>query len=329
MVADARLAPRHVFLFSSQGGQWPGMGLELFQDEPCFRQTLTECDQIVQRSLGWSPVKMLIDGEESVAEVGFVQPLVTSIQIALAWLLKSRGIAPAAVVGLSMGEAAAAYSAGALDLETAMRIVCSQARLTQRHTQPGKMILVPLGRGDVAELLSHHVEGVELACELSPTLTVLSGEAVAVSRAALDLRTRNVPVRDLSMGRFAYHSSGMAPLQGEFCADLGDVAPRPGDVRLYSSVTGTAVPNTVLTADYWWRIMSRPAYFVTPVRRLLDDGYRSFVEVGPHPTLSRFVEEIARVAGHHASVVATLRRGRGNLPDLSDWPLEVSPSRGC
>lgn len=306
---------RHVFVFPSQGGQWPGMGRALLRAETCFRDALTECDQIVRRTLGWSPLQILIDGDESVAKARYVQPLVTSIQIALGRLLESRGIVPAAVLGLSMGEAAAACSAGAVDVETAMRIVCSQARLTRRRAEPGKMILVHLGHPGLRQLLSGHRGNVDMACQLSPTITVLSGEETAVSRAALELRARDVPVRDLNLGRFAYHTSRMAPLRDGFCADVGQVAPRLGAVRLYSSVTGTAVPTTALTTDYWWRIVSRPAYFVTPVQQLLEDGYSSFVEVGPHPTLSRFVNEIAADAGHDISVVATLRRGADDLPD--------------
>ena len=121
--------PVVAFIFSGQGPQRPGMGLALFASEPVFRDTLERLEALIRVETGWSLLGELeaVHPSGRLAQTEVAQPAIFAIQVALAALLQSWGVTPAAVVGHSVGKAAAAYVAGALTLEDAVRTICRRA----------------------------------------------------------------------------------------------------------------------------------------------------------------------------------------------------------
>ncbi|HEY7516096.1 MAG TPA: acyltransferase domain-containing protein, partial [Vicinamibacteria bacterium] len=128
--AELGRGPKVVFVFSGQGSQWLGMGRELQQREPVFRDSLERCDAALRDEADWSLIDELAAEREAsrLDEIDVIQPTLFAIQVALASLWRSWGVVPAAVVGHGMGEAAAAHEAGVLGLEDALRVVCRRSR---------------------------------------------------------------------------------------------------------------------------------------------------------------------------------------------------------
>src|SRR5262249_42234447 len=120
-----------VFVCPGQGCQWHGMARALLQGEPVFRAILCECDAHVRQLLGWSLIDELTcdQAESRFDDIEVTLPAIISIDIAIAAWWRSLGIQPAAVIGQSTGEIAAAYIAGALDLEDTMRVICAYGRI--------------------------------------------------------------------------------------------------------------------------------------------------------------------------------------------------------
>ncbi|HXW80531.1 MAG TPA: beta-ketoacyl synthase N-terminal-like domain-containing protein, partial [Acidimicrobiales bacterium] len=148
-------APRLLFVFSGQGAQWPKMGVDLL-DEPAFRSTFMACDEIVREHAGWSPLEELLadEGRSRLEDTEIAQPVVFSVQAGLVELWKSWSVRPDAVTGHSVGEIGAAFTAGALSLDDAVRIVVERGRLMQPAKGRGRMAVLGLPAPDVEKLLA-------------------------------------------------------------------------------------------------------------------------------------------------------------------------------
>ena len=300
-----------VFVFSSQGGQWPGMGRRFFREKAIFRE-LIKTDQQVQRCLGWS---LLPDfSAESInprvyADEERIQPAVTAIQIALSALLRSQGIQPLAVAGLSMGELAAAYTAEVFDLEEAMRIACCEARLTRQKLPPGCMAYVDLTADSTNRVLREFGSRAYVAVELSPRLNVISGPESVIREILPVLKSRQVHCGLLRIN-FAFHSPEVMSLQEPFLSSLKRVRTANLErVPIYSSVTGHRQAGTEFDHQYWWQIVHQPARFHSLTNALLEDGYGVFVEIGPHPTLLQAIDDTACSTGRQPLTICGMKRG--------------------
>jgi acyl transferase domain-containing protein len=137
-------AAKIAFVFSGQGPQWWAMGRELLETEPVFREVIERCDSLLRPYAGWSLLDELMADEahSRLDQTEVAQPAIFALQAALTALWRSWGIAPDAVVGHSIGEVTAAYAAGVLSLEDAIRVVYHRARLMQADTGNGKMASV-------------------------------------------------------------------------------------------------------------------------------------------------------------------------------------------
>ncbi|MDA4117338.1 MAG: acyltransferase domain-containing protein [Thaumarchaeota archaeon] len=301
-----------VFVYSSQGGQWRCMGQTLYAEESVFRDAIHQADSEIQRNLGWSLTdEFLTDqGGYKLHDRGpYIQPAVTAVQMALAAVLDDRGIEPSAVTGLSMGEVAATFRAGVLGLSDSFRIVSCQSRTTQGKLKPGKMAFVRAAPLDVEEFVHHYGDAVAIAAELSPALTVVAGEEGALEGFRELLRGKGVPCGLVNVG-FAFHTPEIRGLEDDIVASLKGLSPRTETVPVYSSVTGKQRKGGDFDAAYWWRIMSERARFLTTVGSLLEDGYQTFLEIGPHPTLSDSISESARGLGKEVVTLATMKRNQ-------------------
>ena len=297
-----------VFVFSTQGAQWPGMGRRLYANDRVFRHSLDACEDEIEKQQAWSLSDELVKDDAAYRlhdDPMYILPALTAIQIGLCAYLAASRLQPVAVIGLSMGEVAAAHVAGVLSLPDALRIVCCQARLTAQPLRPGRMVVVRLPAAD-AHAIARTVQDVTVAIELSPGLSVLSGYAPAVDDTVRLLAAQEVeciPVNICS----AFHSSEVRPLENEFKASLGDIRPRPGSVPIYSSVSGAAETGADFNTDYWWRIMSGPAFFSRAVTAVIRAGHKLFVEVGPS-TLAAPIHETAHLLGEEVTTLAAISR---------------------
>jgi myxalamid-type polyketide synthase MxaE and MxaD len=298
-----------VFVFPGQGSQWFGMGRRLLAQEPVFREVIERCDQAMRPYGDWSLLGELTatDAAQSrLNEVDIIQPALFAMQVALAALWRSWGIEPQAVVGHSLGEVAAAYVAGALNFDDAVRVVCHRSRLFKRTIGRGAMAAVELSIEEARRVLVGCEDRVSIAASNGPTSTVLSGDPAALAAILDQLQRRDIFCRMVKVD-FASHSPQMEPLRADLLQALAGLRPQAESVPIYSTVTGQVGHGLQFDAPYWARNMRDPVLFSTAVQRLVQDGHDIFLEISPHPILASAMQQGLHHVGQEAAVLPSLR----------------------
>ncbi len=307
-----------VFVFPGQGSQWPGMARDLLASSPVFREHVRACSAALEPHTGWSVTGLLsgAPGAPLLAGDDVVQPALFTVMTGLARLWESLGVRPAAVLGHSQGEIAAAHAAGALTLADAARIVAIRSQAVSTLAGTGAMVSVALPAARARQLIDSRRGGdLYVAAANGPGGCVLSGTQDAVAEAvarctAAGIRTRLVPVS------YASHCPLVEPLREPLAAALAGVAPACGTVAFCSTVTGEVIDTAGLDAGYWYANLRSPIQFEAAVRALAGTGHSVFIEVSSHPSLAVAVRETLADAGQPAIVTGSLRRGADAWPRL-------------
>ncbi len=306
---QATSSPKVVFVFPGQGSQWVGMGRQLLAEEQVFREALETCEPLILQEAGFSILRQL-DANDAAAEhpsIAVVQPLLFAIEIALASLWRSWGIEPDCVVGHSMGEVAAAYIAGMLSLEDAVKVICRRSRLLQRITGQGAMALVELPLADAEAAIAGRESELGIASSNGPRSTVLAGNPNALDQVLANLERQGVFCRRVKVD-VASHSPQVEPLRQDLLAALRDLQPRSGKIPLYSTVSEASLQGPELTAAYWFDNLRKPVRFTQVTRQLVMQGHGAFIEMSPHPILLPSIEETIAASGNSGVALASTRR---------------------
>jgi acyl transferase domain-containing protein/NADPH:quinone reductase-like Zn-dependent oxidoreductase/thioesterase domain-containing protein/acyl carrier protein len=298
-----------VFVFTGQGSQWPGMGRELLAREPVVRRTLEEIDACLAPLMGWSLIAEMMRpaAESRIDHTDVAQPSIFALQVALVQLWKSWGVAPAMVVGHSVGEVAAAYAADVYDLADAVRIIFHRSRLMHTRFDSGRMVAVALSPDEARRAIDTEADAVEVAAINSPHLVTLSGEAGALERITARLERAGVFTRRLKI-HYAFHSRHMDPIRDHLVQALADIEPRASTVPFVSTVTGMVLDGKWLDAHYWWDNVRRAVLFGPAVCALVRARDHTFLEIGPHPALESSLQACLSDHGRAGAVLHSLRR---------------------
>jgi acyl transferase domain-containing protein/acyl carrier protein len=303
--------PRIAFVVPGQGAQWVGMARGLADCEPAFRAALAECDAAARPYADWSIIEQLALAPDAAGyrldQIDVIQPVLVAIAIAYAALWRSMGIAPGAVVGHSMGEVGAAHIAGVLDLDQAMRIICRRSALMRRTSGQGAMALVELSLDEARSRLREGEAEISVAVCNSPRSTVISGNPDAVNAVMTELERDGVFCRLVKVD-VASHSPQMEPLAIELQRELAALRPQAACIPIYSTVLARRAEGHEFDAGYWARNLRQPVMFTQTVGKLVDDGVRVFVELGPHPVLLPTIEQTVQSKGAAATTIACGRR---------------------
>ena len=257
-----------------------------------FAKSSPSCDELLRPLARWSLLEELSLPEERsrLAETEIAQPALFAIQVGLAALWKSWGVAPDCVIGHSVGEIAALHVAGALDLPEAIRIVFHRGRIMQRATGNGRMAAVRLSEEEAVDLVAPYGARLGIGAVNGPRSVVLSGEGAALEEVLAALQRRDVSCRLLPVN-YAFHSAQMAPLRDALVTQLGDVRTSHPLISFISTVTGTSEIDRP-DATYFGRNVREPVRFAAAARAMLQDC-GLVVEIGPHPVLSAEIMECA------------------------------------
>jgi acyl transferase domain-containing protein/acyl carrier protein len=304
------------FVCSGQGSQWAGMGHELFAASEVFRDSLRSTAAALAPHGGYpvleafradAPPPDLTRGE-------VVQPLLFALQLAIARLWRSWGIAPGAVTGHSVGEVAAAHLGGALTLDDAARIVAVRSELLARIANQGGMAMIELSAAETATWLARHEPHLSIAAVNAPRSTVVSGQVDAIEALLGELAASAVFARRVKID-VASHSRQVAPLLDELRARLAGIRPTDGCVPIISTVTGAEIAGRSLDADYWAQNLRQVVRFADAIASLAGAGCRRFLEISPHPILAVAVEQ---TVPERRVIAGSLRRGRGEQEALGE-----------
>ncbi len=296
-----------VWLFSGQGSQWAAMGAELLATEPVFAATVAQADPLIAAESGFS-VTEAMSAPETVVGIDRIQPTIFTMQVALAATLKSHGVRPGAVIGHSLGEAAAAVVAGALSLEDGVRVICRRSRLMLRIAGAGAMASVELPAQQVfSELMARGINDVVVAVVASPQSTVIGGATDSVRELVAAWEQRDVMAREVAVD-VASHSPQVDPILDDLVEALTDLEPGEPEIPYYSATHFDPRDLPSCDADYWVENLRYTVRFASAVQAALEDGFRVFAELAPHPLLTHAVGQTAKSLDMRVAALASMRR---------------------
>ncbi|KAF1950142.1 fatty acid synthase S-acetyltransferase [Byssothecium circinans] len=287
--------PSIVMVFTGQGAQWPQMGLELLQSNPTFLATIRSLDAILQRTKDLTPEWKIEDelhkpvkkSRMHTAELS--QPLCTAIQIGLVDALQAVGIQPSAVVGHSSGEIGAAYAAGGLTAKEAIIAALCRGHASKYSNRAGAMAAVGLSWEDTEK---HLLPGINIACDNSPNVVTISGDADKVETIIANIRASEADVmaRKLQVDK-AYHSHHMLELSDGYYSLINPfVTGKTPAIPFFSTVTGKLLDESRATdARYWQQNLESPVRFRAAISNLAEHPIAKnaiLLEIGPHSALA-------------------------------------------
>lgn len=296
------------FVYSGNGGQWAGMGIAALRHSAVFRKRIEEIDQHFVPLAGWSIREMLESDNiaDSIEYTHIAQPLIFAIQVAVTRALKDVGIVPSVVLGHSVGEVAAAYAAGALDLGAAIKVIYYRSKHQESFRDAGRMAALSTAPENAARLLEA-IDGVEIAAFNSSRSVTIAGTVEGLAQVRERARAEAIAMLDIGLS-YPFHTAAMGDIREALFADLKDTKVADGNIPFISTVTGRSLPASRLNANYWWQNVREPVRFSAAVEEAAREGARCFVEVGPRGVLFKHVIDILKDHPNATHACSTLER---------------------
>ena len=298
-----------VFAFSGNGSQWCGMGTALLCANKDVVDAVEEVDSLLSRYQDWSLMDVLRQPEQHENAYDYTsqsQPLLFAVQVGLVRALQAKGIVPAAVLGHSVGEVAAAWACGALSLPDAVKVIHFRSHFQELLRDKGHMAVANVPEEKAQELLLPFAGRIEIAAVNSERSITLAGESKALHKFIQQCKQHSISAKMLDLP-YPFHTTLMDGIQEALINSLQDIQPKKPRIPFFS----TALPSgkkRLLDNEYWWHNIRQPVRFLAGMQTALNEGHRLFLEVGPHPILSAYMRSAIGQSGVQAHVIPTLSR---------------------
>ena len=332
LAADGPVTNGPVWVLAGFGAQHRKMGKSLYLRNDIFAEWINKVDAYVQDERGYSVVELILDDaidytdETCEYPIEVVQTVIFAIQIALGELLKAHGAKPGALVGQSLGEAAAAYFSGGLSLADATRTICSRAHLMGEGEAMlfGEyirlMALVEYSADEIKTVFSDY-PGLEVCVYAAPSQTVIGGPPEQIDAIIARAESEGKFARKFQT-KGASHTQQMDPLLGELAAEIQGIQALPTQVPYYSTVhEGQLIrvgADPIHDVDYWKKGLRHSVYFTHGIRNAVDNGHTTFLELAPNPVALMQVGLTTASAGlHDAQLIATLARKQDEVDSMT------------
>jgi polyketide synthase 13 len=325
LAADGPVSNGPVWVLAGFGAQHRKMGKNLYLRDETFADWINRVDALVQDELGYSIVELILDDSQDYG-IETTQVVIFAIQVALGELLKAHGAKPGALVGQSLGEAAAAYFSGGLSLVDATRTICSRSHLMGEGEAMlfGEyirlMALVEYSADEIRDVFSDYPD-LEVCVYAAPTQTVIGGPPEQVDAIIARAEAEGKFARKFQT-KGASHTQQMDPLLGELAAELQGIEARPLRTPYYSTVhEGSFIRaggEPIHDVDYWKKGLRHSVYFTHGIRNAVDNGHTTFLELAPNPVALMQVGLTTASAGlHDAQLIATLARKQDEVDSMT------------
>jgi phthiocerol/phenolphthiocerol synthesis type-I polyketide synthase C len=311
------------FVFSGNGALWDGMARHNYLKDPAFRKSFSDIAARVAAAGGADLISRLMtpQTEDEMRPAEVAQPLHFAIQLALVDSLAEAGLHPAAVMGHSLGEVAAAVCAGRISRDEGVHIILSRSAAFAPLKDSGTMAAMAGSRDSVAKLIAELGLPIDISAENTADSITVSGSKDDLAALIKAARRARIAAKLLPVA-YPYHSRAVVPLEARMRSDLAGL--RPGhdpDISFYSGCQGTNADELPLDADYWWKNARNSVEFRAATQAMLGDGYRLFVEISPRSVLRGYLSEIFTRTGDPALVIDSLERSH------PQWRLSADISR--
>jgi len=309
--------PKLALVFSGNGSQWQGMGRELLASEPLFLETIVEIDTLLKNYSTTEDTISLMDefkadeDKSRLALTEVAQPLLFALQVGVMRVLESKGLMADAVTGHSVGEVAAAWAAGILSLDGAVRVIYQRSHAQAKTAGAGRMAAASMSEEKVHQLLEDRglLAEVSIAGVNSPNAVTLSGSLPALEALNEYFDEEGIFFRLLDLD-YAFHSPAMDSVENTIKSSLDGLTLNASTRKFYSTVSGGLLSDDQLNAKYWWDNIRQPVKFASAMDALLEDGYQVFLEVGPHSVLRSYINDCGKAKDFPMAALQTLRRKR-------------------
>lgn len=312
--------PQITFVFSGIGVSSKSAGVQLYAEQPVFRDAIDLCDSIFAQAHNLPELRSCFQSlteAELHNSVRYKHAKHFSLQIAISELWKSWGIQPAAVIGHSVGEISAAYVAGSVDILDATRVIVERARVLEKSTGKGLLLVTLISKKEATRLTSQYLGELYIAAFNSDSSITFAGTNQAIQEVSKEQSKRRKFWRILEIP-IPFHCPLLDEYETETIARIEDFRTKQNKIRWFSSVLGSEVNGATVGKKFWWLNFRNPVYFTDALHTCCNEGFRSFVEIGPHSNLSFNIEEHLEKNQVKGNVFSSLKRNYDdNLSILS------------
>lgn len=296
-----------VFLYSGQGSQYPGMGKELFDADPVFREILFRADRLLRRD---DPSLRLVetlfgDSDDWLGDLRTSHPAIFTVEWGLTLGLAARGVKPDVVVGASLGEYTALAAAGGASFEDMLALVQRQTMIVDAQVPTGGMLAV-IAPVEWLARRPELLEGGEIAAWNFDRHVVVSGPTEVLERCQRELEREGAVCTRLPVP-YAFHSAAVEPARAAFAAGCAALRLSPPVLPVVSCATTVELAR--VDHAHLWQVVRAPVRFADTVLALEASGPKHYVDVGPSGTLATFVRYLLGPAA--ASRTTTLMSPAG------------------